>query len=86
MASVRSCFGKARSKDELSSSKKKETASNTKEGQKVPTADEAPSNVTRQKVAAAKQYIEKHYKEQMKNLQERKERYGFNASFSDDLV
>jgi serine/threonine kinase 38 len=37
--------------------------------------EEALSNVTKQKVAAAKQYIENHYKEQMKNLQERKERY-----------
>uniref|UniRef100_A0A0D6R605 non-specific serine/threonine protein kinase n=2 Tax=Spermatophyta TaxID=58024 RepID=A0A0D6R605_ARACU len=32
------------------------------------------STLTRQKVAAAKQYIENHYKAQMKNLQERKER------------
>ncbi|KAK2648785.1 hypothetical protein Ddye_016274 [Dipteronia dyeriana] len=38
------------------------------------TDDEALSNVTKQKVAAAKQYIENHYKEQMKNLQERRER------------
>ncbi|KAF1879280.1 hypothetical protein Lal_00047954 [Lupinus albus] len=30
--------------------------------------------VTKQKVAGAKQYIENHYKEKMKNLQERKER------------
>ncbi|BBM98521.1 serine/threonine kinase 38 [Marchantia polymorpha subsp. ruderalis] len=37
-------------------------------------ADELPSSITRQKVAAAKQYIENHYKAQMKNLQERKER------------
>ncbi|PNX56361.1 serine/threonine-protein kinase CBK1-like protein, partial [Trifolium pratense] len=37
--------------------------------------DDALSSVTKQKVAAAKQYIENHYKEQMKNLQERKERY-----------
>ncbi|KAJ0963272.1 hypothetical protein J5N97_028394 [Dioscorea zingiberensis] len=41
--------------------------------QKPPT-DEAPSNITKQKVAAAKQYIENHYKSQMKNLQDRKER------------
>lgn len=41
----------------------------------APTSDDdTPSNVTKQRVAAAKQYIEKHYKEQMKNLQERKER------------
>lgn len=38
--------------------------------------EESPSDATRQRVAAAKQYIENHYKEQMKNLQERKERYG----------
>lgn len=36
---------------------------------------EEASNITKQKVAAAKKYIENHYKEQMKNLQERKERY-----------
>ncbi|XP_050916350.1 casein kinase 1-like protein 10 [Lathyrus oleraceus] len=36
--------------------------------------DESLSNVTKQKVAATKQYIENHYKEQMKSLQERKER------------
>lgn len=41
----------------------------------VPVAvDDLPSNITRQKVAAAKQYIENHYKSQMKNLQERKTR------------
>lgn len=56
-------------------SKKKDGGSDSKEGS--PTSDEAPSNATKQRVAAAKQYIENHYKEQMKNLQERKERYGF---------
>ncbi|XP_021844565.1 uncharacterized protein [Spinacia oleracea] len=45
-----------------------------KEGSAPTSDDESPSNVTQQRVAAAKQYIEKHYKEQMKNLQERKER------------
>lgn len=39
-----------------------------------PPNDEAPSPVTKQRVAAAKQYIENHYKAQMKSLQERKER------------
>ncbi|RWR82361.1 serine/threonine-protein kinase tricorner [Cinnamomum micranthum f. kanehirae] len=39
----------------------------------LPRSDEAPSNATKQRVAAGKQYIENHYKEQMKNLQERKE-------------
>ncbi|KAL2653434.1 hypothetical protein R1flu_021562 [Riccia fluitans] len=40
----------------------------------VMAADSLPSSATRQKVAAAKQYIENHYKAHMKNLQERKER------------
>ncbi|KAI5391800.1 hypothetical protein KIW84_076559 [Lathyrus oleraceus] len=42
--------------------------------------DESLSNVTKQKVAAAKQYIENHYKEQMKSLQERKERENKNLT------
>jgi serine/threonine kinase 38 len=56
----------------------KETTSQQKSlragaGAAVPVpVDELPSNITRQKVAAAKQYIENHYKSQMKNLQERK--------------
>ena len=33
------------------------------------------SSLTMEKVAAAKQFIENHYKTQMKNIQERKERY-----------
>lgn len=37
-------------------------------------ADES-STLTMERVAAAKQYIETHYKEQMKHIQERKERY-----------
>lgn len=37
-------------------------------------AEEAVSSATKQKVAAAKQYIENHYKAQTKSLQERKER------------
>lgn len=40
-----------------------------------PPMNDAPSNATKQKVAAAKQYIENHYKNQKKSLQERKERY-----------
>ncbi|RLN27504.1 serine/threonine-protein kinase tricorner-like [Panicum miliaceum] len=36
--------------------------------------EEALSSATKQKAAAAKQYIENHYKAQMKSLQERKER------------
>ncbi|KAL6978705.1 non-specific serine,threonine protein kinase, partial [Sarracenia purpurea var. burkii] len=44
-------------------------------------SDEEASTVTMQKVAAAKQYIENHYKEQMKSLQERKERYVSHALY-----
>uniref|UniRef100_A0A0E0A1H6 non-specific serine/threonine protein kinase n=1 Tax=Oryza glumipatula TaxID=40148 RepID=A0A0E0A1H6_9ORYZ len=39
-----------------------------------PPIDDAPSSATKQRVAAAKQYIENHYKTQMKSLQDRKER------------
>ncbi|KAJ1266297.1 hypothetical protein BS78_08G140400 [Paspalum vaginatum] len=39
-----------------------------------PTAEEELSSATKQKVAAAKQYIENHYKAQMKSLQDRRER------------
>ncbi|KAJ8558161.1 hypothetical protein K7X08_004927 [Anisodus acutangulus] len=39
-----------------------------------PMSSEEASNVAKQRVAAAKQYIENHYKEQMRSLQERKER------------
>lgn len=54
-------------------SKKKEMES-MKDAQKPP-IDEAPlSDITKQRVAAAKQFIENHYKTQMKILQERKER------------
>ena len=74
-------LSKLRSKDKPKPSKKKETTINGKEGSKGPTNEEVPSNATKQKVAAAKQYIEKHYKEQMKNLQERRERYYLYASF-----
>ena len=79
MESVRRWFSKFRTKGKHKSSKK-ESATNGKEGSKALTTEEAPSNATKQKVEAAKQYIEKHYKEQMKNLQERKERYDFCTS------
>ncbi|KAF6142068.1 hypothetical protein GIB67_001265 [Kingdonia uniflora] len=71
MDSARSWFKKFQPRDKT---KKKEVACSGKEGSKPPESDELPSNVTKQKVAAAKQYIENHYKEQMKNIQERKER------------
>ncbi|GLT76903.1 hypothetical protein SLA2020_485370 [Shorea laevis] len=76
MDAARRWFNKFKSKDKVKSSKKKEATGNSKlkEGSKAPTSEEAPSNVTKQRVAAAKQYIENHYKKQMKDLQERKER------------
>ncbi|KAM7277872.1 hypothetical protein ACFE04_005006 [Oxalis oulophora] len=65
---------KLKSKDKSKSSKKNEATSNGKEVSKPQTNEEAPSNATKQKVAAAKEYIENHYKKQMKSLQERQER------------
>ncbi|CAI0558937.1 unnamed protein product [Linum tenue] len=74
MESARCWFGRLRSKDKARPSKKKEASSNGKEGTRAPSSEELPSNVTKQRVAAAKQYIENHYKKQMKDLQERRER------------
>ncbi|KAH7661144.1 Non-specific serine/threonine protein kinase protein [Dioscorea alata] len=71
MDSARSWFQKLQLKDKHKSPTKKKGMETM--AQKPPT-DEAPSNITKQKVAAAKQYIENHYKAQMKNLQDRKER------------
>ncbi|KAK3153920.1 hypothetical protein QOZ80_2BG0183280 [Eleusine coracana subsp. coracana] len=68
MDSARSWFNKLQTR-EKSIGKKKELPPNGKES-----SDDAPSSATKQRVAAAKQYIEKHYKEQMKHLQDRKER------------
>lgn len=49
---------------------KKETVSDNE-------VQDVPSSATKQKVEVAKQYIENHYKSQMKSLQDRKERYFF---------
>jgi hypothetical protein len=77
MDSARSWLQKLQPRDKLrASTKRKEGNSDGKGDPDVQGSAEALSNVTKQKVAAAKQYIENHYKEQMKNLQERKERYG----------
>ncbi|GAB2282212.1 hypothetical protein Dimus_016762 [Dionaea muscipula] len=74
MDSAKSWFQKFQPRDKLrASSKKKDSMVVDKEGMES-ILDEEASNITKQRVAAAKQYIEKHYKEQMKNLQERKER------------
>lgn len=71
MDSARSWFNKLQPR-EKSTSKRREDG---KESVKPPVmGDDAPSDATKQRVAAAKQYIENHYKEQMKNLHERRER------------
>ncbi|KAF9599356.1 hypothetical protein IFM89_036813 [Coptis chinensis] len=70
MDSARSWFHKFQPRETF----KRRESSQDMEGSQQPLSDEALSNITKQKVAAAKQYIENHYKEQMKNLQERKER------------
>lgn len=80
METARSWFNKLKSKDKIRPSKKKEAAGNAKEGSKPLTSEEVPSNVTKQRVEAAKQYIENHYKKQMKSMQERRERYDLNSS------
>lgn len=76
MDSARSWFQKFQPRDKLRGSTRKKESGEEGIGISNVHDAEALSNVTKQKVAAAKQYIENHYKEQMKNLQERKERYG----------
>lgn len=77
MDSARSWFQKFQPRDKSRGSIKKKEPSGEGNGDLDAQGDgQALSNVTKQKVAAAKQYIENHYKEQMKSLQERKERYG----------
>ncbi|THU61844.1 hypothetical protein C4D60_Mb07t27540 [Musa balbisiana] len=74
MDSARSWFHKLQPRGEkVKPGPAKKEAGSVKDMQKPP-IDEAPSNITKQKVAAAKQYIENHYKAQMKSLQDRKER------------
>ncbi|RDX76022.1 Serine/threonine-protein kinase CBK1, partial [Mucuna pruriens] len=76
MDSARSWLQKFQPRDRLRAStrKKDDDTNGESEVSNVPMDEEALSNITKQKVAAAKQYIENHYKEQMKSLQERKER------------
>ncbi|KAK8285525.1 hypothetical protein V6Z12_D08G230900 [Gossypium hirsutum] len=75
----RSWLSKLQPRDKTRSSRKNQASSSSGGGggegnQDGITDEEALSNITKQKAAAAKQYIENHYKEQMKNLQDRKER------------
>ncbi|KAI5395224.1 hypothetical protein KIW84_061719 [Lathyrus oleraceus] len=75
MDSARSWLQKLQPRDKTKAKKRDGDGNNNGNGDLTSPVDEAAlSDVTKQKVAAAKQYIENHYKEQMKNLQERKER------------
>ncbi|CAK9329200.1 unnamed protein product [Citrullus colocynthis] len=74
MEATRCWFNKFRSKDKPKPSTNKESTGNARDASRAPTSEDVPSNVTKQKVAAAKQYIENHYKKQMKSLEERRER------------
>lgn len=77
MDSARGWLQKLQPRDRAKSSAKKkgsEISEDDENKESRPLTDEEASNITKQRVAAAKQYIENHYKEQMKNLQERKER------------
>ncbi|XP_042389195.1 serine/threonine-protein kinase tricornered-like [Zingiber officinale] len=73
MDSARSWFNRLQPKEKVKPGPAKKEAGCAKDLQKPPIED-APSNVTKQKVTAAKQYIENHYKDQMKSLEDRKER------------
>ena len=75
MDSARSWLQKLQPRDKMKAKKRDEDVNSDENGDLTEPVDEALlSDVTKQKAAAAKQYIENHYKEQMKNLQERKER------------
>ncbi|KAK4800396.1 hypothetical protein SAY86_020883 [Trapa natans] len=74
MDSARSWLQKFQPRDKLRAVSKKDPGGSGREEGSIQSGDDTPSNVTKQRVAAAKQYIENHYKEQMKNLRERKER------------
>ncbi|KAG5587349.1 hypothetical protein H5410_047783 [Solanum commersonii] len=74
MDSARSWFQKFQPRDRLRSTRKKDLMGSGREDPQPPMSAEEASNVTKERVAAAKQYIENHYKEQMRNLHDRKER------------
>ncbi|KAL9239738.1 hypothetical protein vseg_014032 [Gypsophila vaccaria] len=75
MDSAKTWFHKLQPRDKLrTTSKNKDPGMGDKGGSASTSDDDSPSSITKERVAAAKQYIENHYKEQMKNLQERKER------------
>ncbi|KAG0477547.1 hypothetical protein HPP92_012266 [Vanilla planifolia] len=82
MDSAKSWFIKFQARDRTKSTARRRD--DGKDGDRTPSNDEPPSNATKQRVAAAKQYIENHYKEQMKSLQERRERrYSLERKLAD---
>ncbi|KAD6120066.1 hypothetical protein R6Q59_026095 [Mikania micrantha] len=72
MDSARSWLHKFQPRDRLRSNTRRRDSMDGGEDESI--SEEEASNITKQRVAAAKKYIENHYKEQMKNLQERRER------------
>lgn len=74
MESKRKWFQKLIGSKDKSNCGEPEAVPEMEDAQKPPPIDDGPSNMTKKKVAAAKQYIENHYKTQMKSLQDRKER------------
>ncbi|XP_076935810.1 uncharacterized protein LOC143602661 [Bidens hawaiensis] len=72
MDSARSWLHKFQPRDRLRSNTRRRDSMDGVEDDSI--SEEEASSMTKQKVAAAKKYIENHYKEQMKNLQERRER------------
>lgn len=74
MDSARSWLHKFHPRDRSRSNTRRRESMADGEDSGSPVTDEEVSHITKQKAAAAKKYIENHYKEQMKNLQERRER------------
>ncbi|KAJ9564931.1 hypothetical protein OSB04_000897 [Centaurea solstitialis] len=73
MDSARSWLHKFQPRDRVrSNTRRKDSMGDGGEDDEI--SGEEASAITKQKVAAAKKYIENHYKEQMRNLQERRER------------
>lgn len=84
MEEPRSWFQRFQQRSKGTSSKKKDAqgSEGVRDGANAnAVSEEVLSNITKQKVAAAKQHIENHYKSQMKILQERRERYRVSYEF-----
>lgn len=75
MDTARSWLQKLQQRDRLRALTRKKNSMGSAREEPDLLADEEASALTKQRVAAAKQYIENHYKEQMRNLQERRQRY-----------